>query len=665
MEEFGKVSGLVINPAKSKLWFSKRCNEQVIQVVQAKLRADLAGQEERYLGALLSSSNSARKTGNMLLEKLKAKLSGWKSSMLSHAGRLILIKSVLMSVPVYFMSIEVLPKGLIKQMDSLIAKFFWGKSDQTRYMSFVSWAKICKDTNMGGLGVRQLKLFGDALFMKLIWDMMSNGNKMWVQVCKSKYYSNLGFWRANNVAGGSPLWRQAVKMRDFFKENVKWQIASGDDITVLSQPWYQHWEIAAHATKHDRHKTVGQLFDFDADRWDRDEVIRMLGEHAHAFITQNVQKPMRVSGLKDRLVWNHTKSGNYTVKDGYDCLIKTMSPQLTEVPWKYIWEWKKIAPKVRIFLWRLLSNGLPLGQNLHHRIQSISPMCSRCGQENEYATHCFFFCQGSRMVWFGGNLGIRTENLPLNIAEAVLYITHGMQEENIRTFCYTLWEIWLARNETLFHHVAFDPGTVCNKVKAWLCTVGQEDRANSITDQNALQVPYGFAVEEWQVVVDASWDTSHRAGIAYLVYQGGKLIKLGMEKHTAVDPFYAEAMAIDKAISEFQRLLGDETYNRVTFFSDCLNLINALADRCIENLPSWRARPLIAKIVNHLNNLGDKIVMEHVNRDAVKPAHDMANHTRRHGDSYHGIPIVSVMRELRINMRIDNKFFQQVQERPP
>ncbi|KAJ3687279.1 hypothetical protein LUZ61_016443 [Rhynchospora tenuis] len=665
MEEFGNVSGLVINPAKSKLWFSKCCTEQAIQTVQDNLRADPAGHEERYLGALLSSSNNAKKTGNMLLERLKSKLAGWRSNLLSHAGRLVLIKSVLMSVPVYFMSIEVLPKGIIKQMESLIAKFFWGKSDQNRYMSFVAWAKICKDFNMGGLGVRQLELFGDALFMKLVWDMMSNSNKMWVKVCKSKYYSNLGFWRANNVAGASPLWRQAVRMRGFFKESVRWQLAKGDSVTVLSQPWYQQWEPVTYATRRDRQKTVSQLFDFGANMWHREEVIRLLGEQTHNYIAQNVQKPVSVPGLTDKLIWDQTKFGNYTVKAGYECLVKTTYPHSIEVPWKYIWDWKNLAPKVRIFVWRLLSNGLPLAQNLHHRIQAISPICSRCRQENEYATHCFFFCQGFRMVWFGGNLGIRTENLPLNIVEAVQYITYGMQEDDIRTFCYTLWEIWLARNASLFQHIDFDPRTVCNKVQAWLCTEAQQDREESTPRHNALQVPYDFHHEEWQVIVDASWDTSHTAGTAYLIYQGGKLIKLGMEKHTTDDPFQAEALAIDEAIDGFQQLLRDENYFRVHVFSDCLNLVNVLEDGCIENVPSWRARPLIAKIISNISRLGEKLKVQHGSRDAVKPAHDMANHARRHGVSYHEIPTVSLMREMRIDMRLDTKFFQQVQERPP
>ncbi|KAJ4787969.1 RNA-directed DNA polymerase (reverse transcriptase)-related family protein [Rhynchospora pubera] len=666
MENFANVSGLMINPVKSKLWFSKKCSDQAMQSVKDGLRADLAGQEERYLGVILAHSNSAKKTGNLLLEKLKAKLSGWRSNMLSHAGRLVLIKSVLMSVPVYFMSAELLPKGLIRQMDSLIAKFFWGKSDQARYMSFVAWAKICRSTDIGGLGVRNLNLFGEALFLKLVWDLMSNGNKMWVHVCKSKYYSNLGFWRANNVVGASSLWRHAVKMRDFFKENVKWQIASGENIPVLSQPWYQQWKTTTLATRQDRKKTVAEVFEFEAEMWNSEELVRMLGGQAHQFITNNVQKPVRVTGFKDKLIWSHTKSGEYLVKEGYECLVKANLPQLIEVQWKYTWEWKNIAPKIRIFLWRLLSNGLPLAQNMHHRIQAISPMCMRCREENEFATHCFFFCQGSKMVWFGGNLGIRTENLPLNIGEAVEYITHGMSEENVRSFCYTLWEIWLARNEVLFQNKRFDPRAVCAKARASMHTVNPEHREISSPQDNGYTMTYEFGAQDYQVIVDASWDTSHMAGVAYLIYQGGRLIKLGMKKHTVQDPFHAEAMAVQEAINEIQQLLlQDDNHRRVQFYSDCLNLVVALEEECMDNLPSWRARPLIVGIINQLNSLRGRILLQHVNREAVKPAHDMANQARRCGSSYNGLPMASLMCELGIGMRLDPKFFQQVLERPP
>ncbi|KAJ4783797.1 RNA-directed DNA polymerase (reverse transcriptase)-related family protein [Rhynchospora pubera] len=664
MEQFGRASGLVINPAKSKVWCSKRCDQQSIQMVHNMLAIEESEVEERYLGALLTPKNCAKKTGIMLLEKLNSKLTGWRSNLLSHAGRLVLIQSALMSIPVYFMSVKMIPKGIIKKMESLIAKFFWGKTDQVRYMSFVSWQRICQSREQGGLGIRQLQLFGEALYLKLIWAMISDADKLWVQ-CKGKYYQNLGFWRASNIAGTSPLWRQAMKMREFFKRNIKWQIGDGARIKVLSQPWYTEWQIAEQACRADKRLTVDEIFDFETDQWRRAEVIRLLGLGALNHIEQSGQKPCRTVNMRDKLVWDGNKSGNYTVKDGYECLLRRRGNQAQEVRWQYIWKWKHIIPKVKTFMWRLLTNGLPLAQNMHARIHSFSPRCIRCNQENEYAMHCFFFCEGSRMVWFGGCLGIRTDSLPLNISDDVEAITQNMSEERIPIFCYTLWEIWLARNEMIFQSKKFDPGGVCKKIQNW------EGRRNNGAGSNRSMLvpkevmPYEYAPYGWQIIIDASWDTSNRAGSAFLVYCQGLLEEMGMEKHDSADPFQAEAKTLLKAMQWVQKLIYERGIQRVQIFCDCFNLVNALVEDNLDSIPSWQARPIIANIAQHMETLRNMICIQHVSREAVRPAHDMANHARRRGVSYQGIPMAAIMCEHKIGIEIDSTFFQQVQEAPP
>ncbi|KAJ4786479.1 RNA-directed DNA polymerase (reverse transcriptase)-related family protein [Rhynchospora pubera] len=665
MEDFGVVSGLVINPAKSKLWLSKRCDEQIAGLVQHTFQAEEAEEEEKYLGALLSRRNSAKRTGLMLLEKMKTKLTGWRSNMLTHAGRLVLLKSVLLSLPVYYMSMENIPKGLIKQMESLIAKFFWGKTDQTRYMAFVAWRKICQPVERGGLGVRQLDIFGDALFLKMVWAMISSEDKIWVKVCRGKYYHNLGFWRATNVAGASSLWRHVVKKRDFFKYNVNWQLFDGKKVEVLSQPWYEGWQVATQAIRRNRMIKIADVFDFDADQWRREEISNLLGESVADHIMQTVKKPCRIPGLSDSLIWDYNKAGKYTVKDGYQCAIMRMGRQENEVTWQYVWKWKGLVPKVKIFMWRVLTDGLPLAYNMHRRIHNISPMCARCNQENEFPTHCFFFCQGSRMVWFTGDLGIRTDNLPLDMREAVQHITQGMNDDYIRIFCYTLWEIWLARNEWFFQHKTFDPSNVCRKVRAWVGSASSLIHEGRILTQLSETVSYEIQINGWQMIIDASWDATKRMGAAFLVYQYGWLHTIGMVSKQADDPFESEALALQEVVELTSILVHEQGGQTVQIFSDCLNLVSAIKEHNTENLPSWRARPLVATIASRIHQLNCYLVVSHVQREAIKPAHDMANHARRMGVNYIGQPTAAIMCQHRIDMKLDAKFFQQVQEAPP
>jgi len=50
-------------------------------------------------------------------DRFKHKLSCWKAEYLSYGGRLVLLNSVLSSLPIFMMSFFEIPKGVIKNLD--------------------------------------------------------------------------------------------------------------------------------------------------------------------------------------------------------------------------------------------------------------------------------------------------------------------------------------------------------------------------------------------------------------------------------------------------------------------------------------------------------------------------------------------------------------------
>lgn len=56
------------------------------------------------------------------------KLQGWKEKLLSQAGREVPIKSVIQVIPTYTMSCFKLSNRLIKELEVLIRKFWWGNN---------------------------------------------------------------------------------------------------------------------------------------------------------------------------------------------------------------------------------------------------------------------------------------------------------------------------------------------------------------------------------------------------------------------------------------------------------------------------------------------------------------------------------------------------------
>ncbi|KAJ4811131.1 RNA-directed DNA polymerase (reverse transcriptase)-related family protein [Rhynchospora pubera] len=665
MHKFGFVSGLNINPTKSRLWFSKSCDEHIVGRVQRAWNATSVQGAERYLGVMLGTRGDAKMNGLMLLEKIKAKLSGWKSNMLSHAGRLVLIKSVLMTMPVYYMSIEILPKGIIKEINSLMAKFFWGKTGHSRYLSFISWKKLCQPVSSGGLGLKDLQSFGEAIFFKIVWALMAEVEKPWVQLCKAKYYPKVGYWRARSGNKGSKMWRQVMGHRNFFKEKVMWQLGNGHKTYALSQPWFLGWMVQEQASRFDRTLRVKDLVDAHNGQWEFQTLARLFQPTQVQNIIHGVSIPNLNDTREDRLIWKCAKNGNYSPKEGYRELMQAQQNMTVQHQgmWERIWHCKNILPKIKIFLWRLINRGLPLAVNMHKRFQNFSPQCQRCHEENEFEMHCMFFCHTSRQVWFGSQLGIRTHELPLDISMAMQQIFEMLNEDAIQIFSNTIWEIWKERNKTVIEQKEFKVNEVLQRTRVLYnpMRLGQLPSGQSGRKETELQE---VASEGWQVLVDASWDVSCRAGCAYIIYAQGILHSVGMQAHQLQDSFMAETMALHEAITHVYGMEGVSLDTTVQFFSDCMNLVQAVNHRELDELPSWEARGLVQDIINRLDERQQRITLQHARREAVVQAHNLANAARRTKFNFRGKPNWLMQQHEGISNELNTCFFQRVQEHP-
>ena len=62
-------------------------------------------------------------------ERFQKRLNCWRSKMLSVGGRLVLLNSVLSSLPMVMLSFFEIPKGVLKKLDYFRSSFFW-QSDE-------------------------------------------------------------------------------------------------------------------------------------------------------------------------------------------------------------------------------------------------------------------------------------------------------------------------------------------------------------------------------------------------------------------------------------------------------------------------------------------------------------------------------------------------------
>ena len=99
------------------------------------------------------------------MEKFERKLAGWKKLYLSKGGRLILLKSTLSSLPIYFLSLFTIPTHVANKIEKLQRDFLWGDSKT----HLIEWDKFCAPIANGGLGIRKLTTFNKALLGKWLW----------------------------------------------------------------------------------------------------------------------------------------------------------------------------------------------------------------------------------------------------------------------------------------------------------------------------------------------------------------------------------------------------------------------------------------------------------------------------------------------------------------
>ena len=103
-----------------------------------------------------------------LIQKLKNKIQAWVLIWLNLAGKLVLIKSILASYPIFTCVIFLAPKFVINSLSIEIRKFLWqGKKAQGKKFNLVNWDIVMEDKYNGALGIRYPGLMNKALGSKL------------------------------------------------------------------------------------------------------------------------------------------------------------------------------------------------------------------------------------------------------------------------------------------------------------------------------------------------------------------------------------------------------------------------------------------------------------------------------------------------------------------
>ena len=142
MQTIASISGLSANLLKSNCFFNNRDPalmdwfNTVYQIPHGRLPI-------RFLGVPLISKQLCIGDYMPLIEGITNRTNCWTSLLLSFAGRVQLLKSVLYAMVSFWTRHFILPKGVHHHLQSLLTRFLWKGNTTSIGGAKVAWEDLC------------------------------------------------------------------------------------------------------------------------------------------------------------------------------------------------------------------------------------------------------------------------------------------------------------------------------------------------------------------------------------------------------------------------------------------------------------------------------------------------------------------------------------------
>ncbi|XP_026398917.1 uncharacterized protein LOC113294756 [Papaver somniferum] len=274
LKDYQQSSGQIVSMEKSKCFVGGTSEARKNQIAEY-FGMSLSKFPDKYLGVNLVPGKIKSSHVWECVEALQSKMPGWMGKMLSFQERLILVKHVLCSIPIYNMSVYKWLRKVLSACDRIIRNSLWSGDPSKKKLLTVKWEEINAPFAEEGLGLRILKDINKSLLMKLTWKMQNDEDE-WAKFFQAKFQDKHGEWI--NYYKKSSIWIGIKWVLDEVFINSRWIVGDGKNISVQDLLANGEWVIPA-------------------------ELSNMI----------NVEELPVVDGQKDRKIWIWSKTGEFTV----------------------------------------------------------------------------------------------------------------------------------------------------------------------------------------------------------------------------------------------------------------------------------------------------------------------------------------------------------------
>ncbi|GKB64615.1 reverse transcriptase [Tanacetum coccineum] len=150
LDKYYVASGQSINFSKSAAIFSPNTSQELQLDLCRCLKVTIMDTKGTYLGLPTIHGRNKNELLSYILDRVLKKMQGWKQKFLSHAGRTILIKLVIQSIPSYAMQCYILPAGFLNKLMSHVKHFFWGGDAHEKHIHWIKWERLSRPKKEDG-----------------------------------------------------------------------------------------------------------------------------------------------------------------------------------------------------------------------------------------------------------------------------------------------------------------------------------------------------------------------------------------------------------------------------------------------------------------------------------------------------------------------------------
>jgi len=166
LDQYQEASGQKVNMGKSDMFFIPNITMDFKKLFQEQLPVKITVSINKYLGMPTHFGGSKEQDFSYIMDRIWAKLKGWKEEYLSFEGMSVLIKAVTQTIPFYIMSYFLRPKGVFDKIENAVCNFWWGNSGYSKKIHWVNKDKLFRPKHKGGLGFKCLRDFNLAMLAK-------------------------------------------------------------------------------------------------------------------------------------------------------------------------------------------------------------------------------------------------------------------------------------------------------------------------------------------------------------------------------------------------------------------------------------------------------------------------------------------------------------------